>query len=284
MTIKHIISGLLFSLLIFQGSEEGFTATSEHGKPLEVIFVATSYTGPAKSTSPKKPALIDRAVSLLNGQIKPNYILTSVTRGWQLLKTTNNVCVAEKLRLPEREHLGYFSSYPLHIYPPHRLQTNPKIAQRLQGYTSLEEMLAETDIVIGITRTINYGHKIMPLIEKYPAAFYSLNSANNHEEMLDTMVLAGRIDANFRASHNEWPIQKKLVPISISESSTPLKGHLLCSKSTIGKEVVKLLDQIMTSQSYKDFMLQAHLKAFPESEHNFIREQMRLIFSEGLRN
>lgn len=280
---RLLLAGILASAVVLLGSTH-LRAQTEPNAPIEVTFIATSYTGPAKSINPSLPAIVHHAVTMLNGKIAPNYLLTSVSRGWQLLETQDNICVAEKLRLPEREHLGYFSKYPIHIYPPHRLQTHADVARTLQEYKSLSEILENTDIVIGITKTINYGSEIMPLIKKHPQSFYVLSNANNHEEMLDTMVLAGRIDANFRASHNEWENQKKLVPLPFEEANTALEGHLLCSRTDIGKKAVALLNHVMTKEAFQEFFLEAHLRAFPESEHIFIEDQMGQIFTEGRPN
>lgn len=252
--------------------------------PIDITFIANTYTGPSKGIDPNKPAIIDKAVSLLEGQIRPTYTRVSTPRGWSLLASNPNICLANKIRTPEREKLGLFSKYPHGLYPPRRLQVHNDFAKMLGGYTQLEDILSETSIIIGIAGSSNYGRRVMPLVEKYPDRFFILASAERHEDVLLNMLNSRRIDAIFASSTKDWSEgagDQQFTSIPFEEADPALLGYILCSKSKTGRQAIERLNKAMATSSFKEFFLTAHTAAFPESEQNFINKQVMVTFGAG---
>lgn len=250
-------------------------------EPLEITFVANSFTGPSKGVAPNTPAIVHEAVLLLGGKISPTYIQASNPRGWSLLKTSSNICLTDKIKTHERMKLGYFSRYPKDIYPPHRLQVHPAAVTKLKGLTSLRDMLAKTNLVIGIAGATSYGKNVMPLVKKYPTSFFVLSGADDHEIMLDKMVMSERVEAVFRPSLKNWPNQDKFVTLPFDEADPALLGYVLCSKSTTGLRAINFLNEVMETPEFKTFFLNAHIAAFPASEHEYIKTEMDRVFTSA---
>lgn len=244
------------------------------------VFIGNTYTGPSKGADPDKPAILDFVVKLTEGGIEPSFIRASPVRGWQELKARKNVCVFPKIQTPERFEFSYFSRLPISVYPPRRLYVHASVARRLEGMTSLKDILATGNIQVGISEGANYGKHIMPLVSLFPDRFFILTSHADFETTLDNMLASGRIDGILRAGALDWAGHERFTPIAIEEADPALFGHVICSKTPQGKYAIEQIDLAMKHPSFRRFIVAQHLKAFPASEHAFLRGQLDTLFAQ----
>ncbi|MEX0298620.1 MAG: hypothetical protein AB3N28_06090 [Kordiimonas sp.] len=272
MLFRNWAASLLFTLHL------GFNSVTAQNEPLKVTFVSTTFTYTSESEDPNIPAIVDKAVSLTDGKIQPTYLRMSDPRGWKEFLSQGEICLFDKIKTPERQKVAYYSKFPKDIYPPQRLYVRPGVVSQFENVKSLEQMLAETKLVIGIAGSVNYGTDIMPVIAKYYHRFFVLSSATDHEATLDKMLRSKRIDGILRSGAADWAGHKDFVQIPIEEADPAILGYIICPKSDRGRKIINIIDEAMAKPEFQTFILKTHLETFHQSEHVFLRKQFEEIY------
>ncbi len=273
-----LFRNLLAPIILF--TSLGLHSVTAQNEPLKVTFVSTTFTYTSKSEDPNIPAIVDKAVSLTGGKIQPTYLRMSDPRGWKEFLSQGEICLFDKIKTEERQKIAFYTTKPKDIYPPQRLYVRPGVADQLKHIDSLEQILAQTKIVIGIAGSYNYGTKIMPIIAKYYHRFFVLSAATDHEATLDKMLGSKRIDGILRSDTLDWVGHKEFVQIPIIEADPAILGYIICPKSDRGRKIINILDVAMATPEFRTFTLNAHLSTFHTSEHEFLKEQFRLIYGK----
>lgn len=259
----------------------GLHSVTAQNAPLKVTFVSTTFTYTSKSEAPNIPAIVDKAVSLTDSRIQPTYLRMSDPRGWKEFLSQGEICLFDKIKTDERKKVAYYTKKPKDIYPPQRLYVRPGVAHQLKHMDSLEQILAQTKVVIGIAGSYNYGTKVMPIIAKYYHRFFVLSASTDHETTLDKMLRSRRIDGILRSDTADWVGHKEFVQVPIKEADPAILGYIICPKSDRGRKIIDILDLAMEKPEFQAFILNAHLNTFHTSEHEFLKEQFRSIYGEN---
>lgn len=208
-------------------------------------------------------------------------------RAFQILRSNTLACTGNKVRNAEREEFAYFTDVPQLIFPGLRLymlqatadkaellQHQPQETQEtVQSLASLSAKLPQARI--GIVGGRNYGEALQTLFEQLARRnrIYTRTASDMTAAALLDMLVNGRVELIVEypnvvqhyseALHHAVP----LVSINISEAADYSAGHIMCSKTEQGKQLVQAFDQAIRQASQDKRYLQAHLRWFDASSH-----------------
>ncbi|MBA4290654.1 MAG: hypothetical protein C0439_16940 [Pseudomonas sp.] len=145
-------------------------------------------------------------------------------------------------KLPEREQVAQFSQ-PLHIDPPHMLLVNVPALPRIQAHKSLNSLLADPSIVLGVVDGVSYG----PDLDRLMA-----HSANQIERMtlspggMMRMLAANRINYML-ADQADWQFLREqredlsqVTEYHFSDMPAGLQRFITCSKDVTADTMARI--------------------------------------------
>jgi uncharacterized protein (TIGR02285 family) len=208
-------------------------------------------------------------------------------RATHLLKTKSNVCIANRINLPERREYSIFSN-PQSFYLSHKLfrynQSTP-LANSLfnnQGEIKSIPLVFKTlpNSTTGVAQAVSFGPFLDKQIKQLDDKNIYYRGGVNRVTALEGMLYKGRIQflLALPLDINPSKEQAKYLEQYTVEGNPPyLIAHINCSDSELGKKVVKDINKILASM-YKtsDYYL-AHKKWLPENEldklQNFLKSK-----------
>lgn len=222
---------------------------------------------------------------LLESQL-PGFIISrqqaTTAQAAKLLQRRPNVCVGNKLPLPERRSWGLISHQPQTIFPGLRLyvlqssglrswlaeqsNSNPLSMQRL--------LSAHQRFKLGFNSDRSYGDKLDPLLRQAANQrnLFSRSGPDNAGGLLQMFSL-GRIDLLIEYPNvvehylAQLPQPPAVQSFALQESPALLPGHIICSNTPDGRLLLTSLDQAISTVSQQRAYLEAHLQWFASDLH-----------------
>lgn len=200
----------------------------------------------------------------------------------KLLQHRPNVCVGNKLPLPERRNWGIISHQPQVIFPGLKLYVlqssglRPWLAQQSNGKPlSLQRLLsAHQRFKLGFSAGRSYGDQLDPLLQQATNQrnLFSRSGPDNAGGLLQMFSL-GRIDLLIEYPNvvehylAQLPKPPAVQSFALQESPALLPGHIICSDTPQGRLLLTSLDQAISNVSQQRVYLDAHLHWFAPALH-----------------
>ncbi len=200
----------------------------------------------------------------------------------KLLQRRPNVCVGNKLPLPERRSWGIISHQPQVIFPGLRLYVlqasglRPWLTQQSSGKPlSLQRLLsANQRFKLGFSTGRSYGDQLDPLLQHAANQrnLFSRSGPDNAGGLLQMFSL-GRIDLLIEYPNvvehylAQLPKPPAVQSFALQESPALLPGHIICSDTPQGRLLLTSLDQAISKVSQQRAYLDAHLHWFAPALH-----------------
>lgn len=200
----------------------------------------------------------------------------------KLLQHRPNVCVGNKLPLPERRSWGIISLQPQVIFPGLRLYVlqssglRPWLAQQASNKPlSLQRLLsAHQRFKLGFNTDRSYGDQLDPLLKQaaHQRNLFSRSGPDNAGGLLQMFSL-GRIDLLIEYPNvvehylAQLPKPPAVQSFALQESPALLPGHIICSDTPQGRLLLTSLDQALSKVSQQRAYLDAHLHWFAPDLH-----------------
>lgn len=213
-----------------------------------------------------------------------NVTIVNNERAFQILRSNELACTGNKVRNAEREAFAYFTELPQLIFPGLRLYMLQATADKaellqhqpqetIQSLASLSTKLPHARI--GIVGGRNYGEPLQALFEQLARRnrIYTRTASDMTAAALLDMLVNGRVELIVEypnvVQHYSEALNHAvpLVSINISEAAEYSAGHIMCSKTEQGKQLVQAFDQAIRQASQDKRYLQAHLRWFDASSH-----------------
>lgn len=215
-------------------------------------------------------------------------------RAMDLLKARPNACAGNKIITSERLNNSYASKLPQVVFPGLRIFTRAdSVAAKgmagmldAQGRISVRKVLLEAHklrfVVVGGR---NYGAELDALIEapQWQNRFWKRQADDMAAGVVD-MVRTGRVDlmleypnvaAHYQAQQTDGTA---LVSYAVAESPAFLLGHILCSRTAQGKEMLQKFDDALTEATQTPAYLEAHLRWFAPDYHAEFRKLYNQVY------
>ncbi|RVU33090.1 transporter substrate-binding domain-containing protein [Rheinheimera riviphila] len=215
-------------------------------------------------------------------------------RAMDLLKARPNACAGNKIITSERLNNSYASKLPQVVFPGLRIFSRAdSVAAKImaemldaQGRISVRKVLLEAHkLRFVVVSGRNYGAELDALIEapQWQNRFWQREADDMAAGVVD-MVRTGRIDlmleypnvaAHYQAQQTDGT---KLVSYAIAESPAFLLGHILCSRTAQGKEMLQQFDAALADVTKTKAYLDAHLRWFAPDYHAEFRKIYNQVY------
>jgi len=215
-------------------------------------------------------------------------------RALQVLKARPNACAGNKIVTAERLEISDATKLPQVVFPGLRIFSRADttaasvLADMLdeQGRLSVRNLLQEAHkLRFVVVSGRNYGVELDALIQapQWQNRFWKREADDMAAGVVD-MVRTGRIDlmleypnvaAHYLAQQTDGT---KLVSYAIAESPAFLLGHILCSRTTQGKEMLQNFDQALVHVTKTEAYLDAHLRWFDPEYHAEFRKIYNQVY------
>lgn len=143
-----------------------------------------------------------------------------------------NYCSISWYRLPEREALAQFSM-PIHEDQPHTILASPEVAARVKSHASVESLLADPELSLGVVEGVSYGPVLDPMIK---ASKNHVMSRTVETTQMMRMLNAGRASYMF-VDREDWNYFRQndktrqiVVQLDLPGMPPGLRRHIVCSK------------------------------------------------------
>lgn len=215
-------------------------------------------------------------------------------RAIEVLKARPNACAGNKIVTSERLDISYASKLPQVVFPGLRIfaRADSTAAAALaglldqQGRISVRKVLLSANklrfVVVGGR---NYGAELDALIHapNWQNRFWKRQADDMAAGVVD-MVRTGRIDlmleypnvaAHYQAQQTDGTA---LVSYAVAESPAYLLGHILCSRTAQGKEMLQQFDAALAEVTQTEAYLDAHLRWFDPDYHTEFRTLYNKVY------
>jgi len=204
----------------------------------------------------------DRILDLLEsemGEYRHERVVANVGRHIYNLRAGQQVCSVGMFRSPERETIAWFS-LPAFFTPPPALIVLKDLQGTLggPGPVSLERLLADPAIRIGVAADRSYGPALDAVLEKYRGRRnLVVFSRQRLFSDLFAMVKAGRLDGVLGMPMEAW-YHAARSGVADQVACQPLKearqdrgewfGYVACSRTEWGRQVIARIDAVLEKE------------------------------------
>lgn len=166
------------------------------------------------------------------------------------MRAGDRVCSAAYIRTPEREEIMVFSIPDL-VLPPIGLVVRRSDLERFGGGepTSLDDLLADGSIRLGVARGRSYGSGIDEVLDRHRSSpsVYNRLGEDIFRSLLDLLdresvdaVLGYPYEAYYVASTSS---KARIATVPLVESSAPVVAHVVCPKTPWGRRAIAAVDE-----------------------------------------
>lgn len=221
------------------------------GEPLTVAWTSRPPLQYLVNGIEKGKRLLKVKAIFSKANIASQFVEEPSKRIWNHLSSNRkNYCSFDWYKTPEREDLVQYSTY-LEEIPPYSILYNQLNAQKIKQHTSINALLADSTLQLGLIDSASYGVELEAMIKK------GKNKVTRYN--ISPMILARMINAN-RASYmfissEEWEYLKEndiylqdARLIDIAGVPSGLKSYIVCSKDVAPEIMKKINDAIESSR------------------------------------
>lgn len=278
--MKPLFSLCILLLSSFISQAQTVTLLSDDPKDLELFYTTGNHDIASDSYRLLLKNLPDIKVEL---EIAPTARIDA------LLKEDRTMCAVNRIKTPERDLYNIYS-YPVHLYPSHRLYY-------FKNKTPLtDDLLTEEHDLISIQK----------LITKYPSATIGIESGRSYGKALDKQLSkikeknilrrAGsdayqsmialfqrqRVDLliTYPTVFKEYTTGQNdnIGSVSIAKHPLFIAGHIACSNTAYSQEIIKQINRALLDLYPSDEYLSMHLHHVPNTEQSLLTRRISDLF------
>lgn len=180
-----------------------------------------------------KGFLLERARQVFKAaDIPARFVSEPQKRIWaNFRRGASNYCSISWYKLPEREALAQYS-HAFHEDLPHTVLIAPSAVTQVRSHATLESLLADPGLTLGVVDGVSYGPVLDPLIN---ASKNKVMSRTVETTQMLRMLGLGRASFMF-ADREDWEYYRqrgeKLMAVQYDLPGMPpgLRRHIVCSK------------------------------------------------------
>ena len=233
--------------------------------------------------------IMDKIIDLMISDL-PDYHhqsrVANIKRIMTEFEQGQDVCAGGFIITEERSEIGYFSKYPSTFLPPVQIvirREDRKIFES-SGIRSLEDLLMNKSLKLGLSSKMAYGKKIDSLVEKHKAkANIFFRHGDDITKSLLRMLLKKRIDYTIAYP---WMVEYMLKPeqvdkltfIPVKETQVPIMHYVMCSKTDWGLRVIEKINAILKKERPTKRYRSIFEKWLPKSEIERYRREYEIQF------
>jgi uncharacterized protein (TIGR02285 family) len=208
----------------------------------------------------------------------------------RILKTKDNICVANRANTKERRQYSLFSD-PQSFYLTHKLyRFNPKSALpsqlfnnegEIKNLASIFKVLPEA--TLGLAQDVSFGNFLDQQITQINPVNIYYRGGNERVVALSSMLYKSRIDFVLALPVDITPneAQKHLIEqYTIADAPPYLIAYFSCSKSQLGQQVINDINKVLANVYKTDDYYQAHRKWFSEKQLSGLQQFLSDNFIE----
>lgn len=213
-----------------------------------------------------------------------DFQLVQIPRAGKLMKGMGNVCISNRIKTEERQVDNVFS-FPVNIFPGLRLYylkdqkrllaegKDTRIFNEQGELRSLSVLFnIYPDSVIAITKGRSFGEAVDKQLQQVSNHNKLTRAGDGRYYALIQMLIKGRIDFLI-----DFPVEIKreltgdtkehnLSNVPIANIPEYIVGHIACSDSLIGHEVIKKVNNALTKLYRNNKFYQAHTRYILQSD------------------
>ncbi|MDF2178152.1 transporter substrate-binding domain-containing protein [Aliiglaciecola sp. CAU 1673] len=219
-------------------------------------------------------------------QIRVKHISANTNRIFSMLEQETSACAGNFLKTSLREEAFPSTTHPQTIFLGLRLYVRADNALDLAQPVVLEEFLASMpNKQFGVVGGRSYGDKFDAIFSdaQWNEKLWIRNAEDMAAGLVD-MLIQGRVSAILEypsvVAHykNQFSSDVPLLSYSLHQSPLFSLGYIYCSPTPQGRALVAAFDKAIEAASRQESYLQAHLRWFPEAQHNELQEIFTLVY------
>ena len=208
------------------------------------------------------------------------------------LKDKITYCHSGLIKTPERAAIGYFSQ-PLYLYPSVKLyfSTDKKIP---------EDLIDEHGELISLKALFEYmPNKKLAVVDKFSYGTFldrkiaeldkkNLNIRSGIDQYTSTILMSfkHRIDfaifypASYLRMRRKYPDFPPLQSLNIKGAEPYVLGHVMCSKTQLGKKMINIVDKILDKMYQEETFYNMHTSHLHEEDIPRFNKNFQKVFIE----
>ena len=216
----------------------------------------------------------------------------------RLLRKLPNVCVANRIKTPQRLKEQLFS-LPINIYLNLHLyfkkydgfQTLPaKILDKNNHLISLDKLfIANHKHLLGVDKARSFGFHLDKQIEKIDPHNLVVRSGGKSSHSLIHMLFKNRIDylidypSEIKEALANFPEELNLGSVEIAASPDYIVGYVSCSKSELGIKIINDINMALIKIYKTKEFYQAHARYITKIDLPFFNRAFKKVFQHNNR-
>ena len=210
-------------------------------------------------------------------QLKPS--VANAERSWTLIRQSEKACIANAVRLPERERLAYFST--IWLMPPPQLIVRRERRDALpldaRGAVNLPALLADATLRGVVAQSRSYGAVLDALLAPGGSNLQRVTGADFGSNLL-AMLLQDRSDYTVEypnvlvalASQREGELPLAALPVK--GATEPVASGVACPRTPWGHAAIRLIDQALGTPAGAAMLREALQLSLPADTQRAYRE------------
>ncbi len=196
-----------------------------------------------------------------------SFVRANLKRIFTDMQKGKKICLAGLIKTGERMQYGYYSSLPSHFLTPLSVIVRSSDRSRFSTLDriSIENLLNNRNLVVGMAAEISYTKEIDSIIEKHKGEKHIyIHSGGNLMESILRMIILKRMDYTLaypwmlKYFTDEMNMSGKFASFRIIENTSPVLYYPVCVKNEWGnnliKEIEDVLREIRPTEEYRKTM------------------------------
>lgn len=278
--MKPLFSLCILLLSSFISQAQTVTLLSDDPKDLELFYTTGNHDIASDSYRLLLKNLPDIKVEL---EIAPTARIDA------LLKEDRTMCAVNRIKTPKRE-LSNIYSYPVHLYPSHRLyyfKNNTPLTDDLlteeHDLISIQKLITKyPSATIGIESGRSYGKaldkqlskiKEKNILRRADSDAYQSMIALFQRQRVDLLITYPTVFKEYATGQND-----NIGSVSIAKHPLFIAGHIACSNTAYSQKIIKQINRALLDLYPSDEYLSMHLHHVPNTEQSLLTRRISDLF------
>ncbi|CAM3702991.1 hypothetical protein [Roseateles saccharophilus] len=211
--------------------------------------------------------------------------LANAERSWTLVRQGEKACIANAVRLPERERLAYFSA--VWLMPPPQLIVRRERLDALpldvRGAVNLQTLLADASLRGAIAQGRSYGPALDALLAPGGVGLLRVTGADFGSNLV-SMVLQDRVDYTVEypnilvALGSQREGELPLAALPVKGAADPVPSGVACPRTPWGHAAIRLIDQALGTPAGAAMLREALRISLPADTQRAYRDAFDAYF------
>jgi len=252
---------------------------------LEAVLLGEFTNNAIDVTQMKPMAVLDLLAQNSQQDLTFTFQEMSMTRGWMEMPKLENACMYNKVKTPERQKVGYFSQYPITLYPPLRLIVRSEDESLYLSEFDVSSIQASQQMRYALAKNRSYGVLDAQIENKKQWLFFR-DGSNSIEKLLEMLSL-NRIDGfiEYADTVNAYILEHKaglnVSSVPIKGVSKPSPGYIVCSKTDYGQKLINAIDKAMSKKSFQQALITIHQEFASVEDKSLLGDELIQIFEDA---